>query len=83
MDLTEVINFVSSDHGIAVIFGSAFAVMTAAQLIVNLTPTPKDDEFVGKAYKWLERAAGIWGYKAKLLPGETLVDKVPEKAAEK
>lgn len=76
MDLTEVVNFVSSDHGQAVVFGTAFGIMAVAQLIVNLTPTPKDDEFVGKAYKWLERAAGIWGYKAKLLPGESLAQKV-------
>lgn len=82
MDLTEVVNFMSSDHGMAVIFGTAFSVMGVAQLIVNLTPTPKDDEFVGKVYKWVERAAGIWGYKAKLLPGESLAEKV-EKAPEK
>lgn len=75
MDITAVVNYVSSDHGMATIFGSAFAVMFLAQLIVNLTPTPKDDEFVGKAYRWLEKVAGIWGYKAKLLPGESLVQK--------
>ncbi len=76
MDLSAIIAYASSDHGQAVIFGSAFAVMSLAQVVVNLTPTPKDDEFVGKAYKWLERVAGIWSYRAKLLPGETLAEKV-------
>lgn len=36
-----------------------------ALFIVNLTPTPKDDEFVGKAYKWVERMAGLISNKAK------------------
>lgn len=75
MDITSVINYASSDAGMAAIFGSLFGLMFVAQIIVNLTPTPKDDEFVGKAYKWLERIAGIWGYRAKMLPGETLVTK--------
>lgn len=62
----------SSDAGAAVIFGTLFGIMSVAQLIVNTTATPKDDELLGKVYKWVERAAGIWGYKAKMLPGETL-----------
>ena len=73
MDITAIVNYVSSDAGRAVIFETAFSVMFLAQIVVNLTPTPKDDEVVGKVYKWLERAAGIWSYKAKLLPGERLV----------
>ena len=77
MDLTSIINYVTSEHGMSSIFGIAFGVMFVAQLIVNLTPTPKDDEIVGKAYKIVEKLAGIWGYKAKMLPGESLVDKTP------
>ncbi|OQW34865.1 MAG: hypothetical protein A4E20_01425 [Nitrospira sp. SG-bin2] len=80
MDVTAVINYVTSDAGMATIFGVAFGIMAVAQIIVNLTPTPKDDEFVGKAYKWLERVAGIWSYKAKMLPGESLVEKQPKPA---
>ncbi len=75
MDIAAWVNWASSDAGMAAIFGTAFGVMIVAQFIVNLTATPKDDEFVGKAYKWLERVAGIWGYKAKMLPGESLVVK--------
>lgn len=80
MDLSMIVSYVSSDAGQAVIFEIAFAVMFLAQLIVNLTPTPADDAFVGKAYGWLEKVAGIWGYKAKMLPGEHLL--VEEKKAE-
>lgn len=43
-----------------------------AVVIVNLTDTPADDEFVGKAYKVIEILAGIFGDKAKQLPGEEL-----------
>ena len=38
------------------IFGIATAIITAASAIAALTPTPKDDTFIGKAYKvvdWL------------------------------
>lgn len=27
--------------------------------IVNLTPTPKDDQIVGQVYNWIETLAGI------------------------
>lgn len=37
----------------------------AALVIVNLTRTPKDDEFVAKAYKLLEIVAGIVTPRAK------------------
>lgn len=30
-----------------------------ALAIVNLTPTPKDDEFVAKAYRFIEMLAGF------------------------
>ena len=38
------------------LFGIATAIIAAASAIAALTPTPKDDTFVGKAYKvinWL------------------------------
>jgi hypothetical protein len=37
----------------------------AAVAIVNLTPTPKDDEVVAKLYKPIEWLAGILSKKAK------------------
>ncbi|HWL80101.1 MAG TPA: hypothetical protein VNR89_04050 [Roseomonas sp.] len=36
-----------------------------AKLIVNLTPTPKDDEIVAKVYRGVEIVAGIITSKAK------------------
>jgi hypothetical protein len=33
--------------------------------IVNLTPTPKDDKIVKRAYTVIEAAAGIFTHKAK------------------
>ena len=47
------------------LFTALFAVHAAAVVIVNMTPTPKDDEIVGKAYKVLEMAAGIFTKIAK------------------
>lgn len=41
-----------------------------AQFIVNLTPTPADDQFVGKIYAFIEKVAGIWTTTAKEYPGE-------------
>lgn len=35
------------------------SVHAAALMIVNLTPTPKDDEIVGKAYRLIEMLAGL------------------------
>ena len=47
----------ASDSGTAVaVFGVVSAVVALASTIAALTPTPKDDEWVGKAYKvvdWL------------------------------
>lgn len=74
----EIYQWVTSEAGAAVIFGTLFGIMAVAQIIVNATKTPKDDEIYGKVYKWIERAAGIWGYKAKMLPGEPLPEKVGE-----
>lgn len=47
------------------IAAALLALHTAAVAIVNLTPTPKDNEIVGKAYKVIEIIAGILTRKAK------------------
>lgn len=41
------------------ILGALFAIHAAALAIVNLTPTPKDNEVVAKYYRILEILAGI------------------------
>lgn len=47
------------------IMAAIFAVHAAALAIANLTPTPKDNEALGKAYKVIEFLAGIIAAKAK------------------
>jgi hypothetical protein len=47
------------------VFDFLFAAHLAALVIVNATPTPKDDEVLGKAYKSLEYLAGLISRKAK------------------
>lgn len=46
---------------LTIIFTAAFGLHAAAQAVCQLTPTPKDDKFVGKVYKWIEVAAGLVG----------------------
>ncbi len=41
------------------IVGIAGALHLLALAIVNLTPTPKDDEVYAKAYKVIEKLAGV------------------------
>ena len=41
------------------IVGIAGAIHLLALAIVNLTPTPKDDEIYAKAYKVIEKLAGV------------------------
>jgi hypothetical protein len=41
------------------ILGVLFAIHAAALAIVNLTPTPKDNNVVSKFYRILEIAAGV------------------------
>ena len=41
------------------IVGIAGAIHILALAVVNLTPTPKDDEIYGKFYKLVEKLAGI------------------------
>ena len=78
MDIMGIISWVVSPEGATQVFGILFGIMAVAQIIVNFTDTPKDNEILGKLYKWVERAAGIWGVKAKQLPGETDAKKKPE-----
>ena len=44
------------------------AVHALALAIVNLTPTPKDNEVLGKVYKWIEVLGGVVTRKAKEAP---------------
>ena len=65
--MTDIINWVSSHLGeiIAILTGA----VTVASAIAALTPTPKDDNVVGKVYKvvdWLALNVG----KAKHKPSE-------------
>ena len=49
----------------AEVAGVAGALHILALAVVNLTPTPKDDEIYGKAYKVVEMIAGIISKTAK------------------
>ena len=61
--MQDIINFVlENGTGIATAILAAHALAVA---IVNLTPTPKDDEIVSKAYKVVEGLAGVLTKKAK------------------
>jgi hypothetical protein len=55
--MTDIINYIV-ENGPEVL-GVLFAIHAAALAIVNLTPTPKDDEAVAKYYRVLEILAGI------------------------
>jgi len=50
-------------------FGDLLAIVIAArvvaEMIVNLTPTPKDNEAISKFYRVIEVVGGIWSLKAK------------------
>lgn len=50
---------------VATILAVLGAVHTIALFIVNLTPTPKDNEILGKVYKVVEVLAGLVTKKAK------------------
>lgn len=47
------------------VFAALMTLHAAAVVIVNLTPTPKDNEVVAKVYKVIEMAAGIFTKIAK------------------
>lgn len=52
--MTMIANFL---HGLPAWFNALTGVVAAASAVTALTPTPKDDKFVGKAYKFLEALA--------------------------
>lgn len=59
----DVVTFVTTNStGILAVLAAAHVLAVA---IVNLTPTPKDDEIVAKVYGWVEFAAGLITPKAK------------------
>lgn len=60
--MQTLIDYIVDNQGgiLAVITG----IVTAASAIAALTPTPKDDKFVGKAYKFIDWLALNFG-KAK------------------
>ena len=49
-------------EGIVAVLAGLHAVAVA---VVNLTPTPKDDEYLAKAYGYIEVLAGLFTTKAK------------------
>ncbi len=57
------------------IFGALFGVHALAIVVVNATPTPRDNEWLGKFYKAVEWAAGIFGYTAKEYPGDRAIER--------
>ena len=65
--MTDIINWISTHWGDLV--GILTGIVTVASAIAALTPTPKDDSIVGKAYKFIDWFALNVG-KAKNKPGE-------------
>ncbi|MCF8098506.1 MAG: hypothetical protein K9K65_11745 [Desulfarculaceae bacterium] len=57
------------------ILGLAAMAHFVAQIVVNVTPTPKDNAWLGRIYKAAEVAAGIVTRTAKLLPGEPQIQR--------
>jgi len=55
---------------ISEILAIILAVQWIAMAIVNLTPTPEDDKWVGKFYRFIEVVAGVISKTAKEYPGE-------------
>lgn len=55
-------------EAVAAVFAGAHALALA---IVNLTPTPRDDEILGRVYRVVEMVAGLFTDTVKTLPGET------------
>lgn len=61
--MKDIIEFIVSNAGE---LGAAIVAAHAlALIIVNLTPTPKDDAALAKVYPWIEKLAGILSSKAK------------------
>lgn len=56
--LPEILQILMAGHAVAI-------------AIVNLTPTPKDDQIVGKVYRYIEFFAGIVSPKSKQVNDKT------------
>lgn len=54
---SKVVDFLLSNWGEIVSVAGAIHLLALA--VVNLTPTPKDDEIYAKVYKVIEKLAGI------------------------
>lgn len=63
--MMEIFEFLNSVPYLSEALNLALAGHALAVAVVNLTPTPKDDELVAKVYKYIEFAAGIVSKKAK------------------
>lgn len=50
---------------LATVLAAIVAAHSLAIVVVNLTPTPKDDAFVASFYRWVEVVAGIVTRKVK------------------
>lgn len=55
----ELFSFLADIPYIDVVLGGLVAAHGLALFIVNLTDTPKDNDLVGKAYRYIELMAGI------------------------
>lgn len=55
----EMLDFLTQIPYLGEVLAGLIAAHALAIFIVNLTPTPKDDELVAKAYRYIEFAAGI------------------------
>ena len=79
--MEDVIRTLFFDYPIlGTVLSGLLAAHTLAQFIVNLTPTPRDDKWLGRAYVLLEWLAGVTDV-SKALPGENGDDVRAEKAA--
>ena len=55
----ELFSFLAEIPYLDVVLGAALSAHALALFVVNLTDTPKDNDLVGKAYRYIELAAGI------------------------
>ena len=55
----EIFDFLASIPYLGEVLAGLIAGRALALFVVNLTPSPKDDELVAKAYRYIEFAAGI------------------------
>lgn len=65
MEILELFSWMAHIQYVPEILLGLVAVKAFAGFIVNLTPTPKDDKWLGIAYKYIEVLAGIVTKKAK------------------